>query len=228
MLVGAARLLGARRATSCRATVVFMFQPGEEGYDGAGHMIDEGVLDAAGQRAGRGLRAARDLGRAARRGVRAPGPARCMAAADRLHGHRPRPRRARLRAAPRRRPDPGRVRDGDRAADAGDAAVRRLRPGRHHRRQLPRRHHATTSSRTRPTFLATVRSFSRRAGPRCADLVPRAGQRHRRRARADRRGRVPDEYPVTVNDAAEAAFAGQVITRGLFGADRGETARPTR
>src|SRR5699024_12002957 len=30
--------------------VVFMFQPGEEGYDGAGKMIDEGVLDAAGPR----------------------------------------------------------------------------------------------------------------------------------------------------------------------------------
>jgi len=28
---------------------VFMFQPGEEGFDGAGHMIAEGVLDAAGR-----------------------------------------------------------------------------------------------------------------------------------------------------------------------------------
>jgi hypothetical protein len=28
--------------------VVFMFQPGEEGYEGAQHMIDEGLLDAAG------------------------------------------------------------------------------------------------------------------------------------------------------------------------------------
>jgi hippurate hydrolase len=28
-----------------------MFQPGEEGYDGAGRMLDEGVLDAAGRRA---------------------------------------------------------------------------------------------------------------------------------------------------------------------------------
>ena len=28
-----------------------MFQPGEEGWDGAGVMIDEGVLDAAGRRA---------------------------------------------------------------------------------------------------------------------------------------------------------------------------------
>jgi hippurate hydrolase len=32
------------------------------------------------------------------------------------------------------------------------------------------------------------------------------------------------EYPVTVNDATEAAFAGQVITE-VFGPDRGETAK---
>jgi amidohydrolase len=49
MLVGAARLLAARRA-ELPGDVVFMFQPGEEGMRGAAHMIDEGVLDAAGVR----------------------------------------------------------------------------------------------------------------------------------------------------------------------------------
>src|SRR5690349_23712949 len=49
-LVGAARLLG-RRRHELRGDVVFMFQPGEEGWDGAGAMIEEGVLDAAGRRA---------------------------------------------------------------------------------------------------------------------------------------------------------------------------------
>ncbi len=49
-LVGAARLLHARRA-ELPGDVVFMFQPGEEGFDGAAVMIDEGVLDAAGTRA---------------------------------------------------------------------------------------------------------------------------------------------------------------------------------
>ena len=49
MLVGAARLLSARR-DRLAGDVVFMFQPGEEGDDGAGHMIREGVLDAAGPR----------------------------------------------------------------------------------------------------------------------------------------------------------------------------------
>jgi amidohydrolase len=50
MLVGAARLLSARRA-ELPGSVVFMFQPGEEGHGGARYMIEEGVLDAAGKRA---------------------------------------------------------------------------------------------------------------------------------------------------------------------------------
>jgi len=49
MLVGAARVLSAQRE-ELPGDVVFMFQPGEEGWDGAGLMIDEGVLDAAGSR----------------------------------------------------------------------------------------------------------------------------------------------------------------------------------
>ncbi|WP_329246844.1 M20 family metallopeptidase [Actinoallomurus sp. NBC_01490] len=48
-LVGAARLLSARRERLA-GDVIFMFQPGEEGYDGAGQMIAEGVLEAAGDR----------------------------------------------------------------------------------------------------------------------------------------------------------------------------------
>src|SRR5262249_47093688 len=44
MLVGAARLLAARRA-ELTGTVRFMFQPGEEGFHGARHMIDAGLLE---------------------------------------------------------------------------------------------------------------------------------------------------------------------------------------
>jgi hippurate hydrolase len=44
MLVGAARILASRRAT-LPGRVVFMFQPGEEGYHGARVMIEEGLLD---------------------------------------------------------------------------------------------------------------------------------------------------------------------------------------
>jgi amidohydrolase len=49
MLAGAAHLLSARRA-ELAGDVIFMFQPGEEGHEGAKHMIEEGVLDAAGAR----------------------------------------------------------------------------------------------------------------------------------------------------------------------------------
>src|SRR2546430_13668492 len=49
MLAGAAKLLCARQA-EVPGTVIFMFQPGEEGYAGARYMIGEGVLDAAGER----------------------------------------------------------------------------------------------------------------------------------------------------------------------------------
>src|SRR5829696_6979943 len=47
MLVGAARLLSARQA-DLPGKVVFMWQPGEEGYAGAKYMLEEGVLEAAG------------------------------------------------------------------------------------------------------------------------------------------------------------------------------------
>lgn len=51
MLVGAARLLSDRR-DELDGDVVLMFQPGEEGWDGAGAMLDEGVLTAAGPTVG--------------------------------------------------------------------------------------------------------------------------------------------------------------------------------
>lgn len=49
MLASAARLLAAR-ADELAGSVVFMFQPGEEGFHGARYMLDEGVVDAAGER----------------------------------------------------------------------------------------------------------------------------------------------------------------------------------
>jgi amidohydrolase len=49
MLAGAARLLAGRRE-DLAGNVIFMFQPGEEGCGGARSMIEEGVLDAAGER----------------------------------------------------------------------------------------------------------------------------------------------------------------------------------
>jgi hippurate hydrolase len=46
MLVGAAKILSGRR-DELPGTIVFMFQPGEEGYHGARYMIDDGLLDIA-------------------------------------------------------------------------------------------------------------------------------------------------------------------------------------
>ena len=48
-LLGAVRLLVARR-DDLAGTVVFMFQPGEEGQAGARIMLEEGLLDIAGER----------------------------------------------------------------------------------------------------------------------------------------------------------------------------------
>lgn len=47
MLASAARVLADRRA-ELAGRVLFMFQPGEEGWHGARYMIDEGLLDRAG------------------------------------------------------------------------------------------------------------------------------------------------------------------------------------
>lgn len=44
MLAGAARMLSERKS-SIPGRVLFMFQPGEEGYGGAEYMLDEGLLD---------------------------------------------------------------------------------------------------------------------------------------------------------------------------------------
>lgn len=48
-LVGAAHLLSANR-DKLAGNVIFMFQPGEEGFGGAQVMINEGVLDVTGER----------------------------------------------------------------------------------------------------------------------------------------------------------------------------------
>lgn len=50
MLIGAAKLL-VKNKSELSGDVVFMFQPGEEGFDGAGHMIKEGILTASGRKA---------------------------------------------------------------------------------------------------------------------------------------------------------------------------------
>lgn len=48
MLAGAAKLLQARRS-EINGRVLLMFQPGEEGFHGARYMLDDGILDYAGE-----------------------------------------------------------------------------------------------------------------------------------------------------------------------------------
>ena len=220
MLAGAARLLCARQA-DLPGTVIFMFQPGEEGYAGARHMISEGMLDAAGERPA----AAYALHVASGRlpcGVFSTRAGPMLAAADQITitvrgrgGHASQPHLA---------------------ADPIPAACEMVIA----LQTLVTRHfdvfdpvvitvgsfHAGTADNVIPdeaTFLATARSFSRESRGALAELVPRLigdiARAHGLTAEAD----YTREYPVTVNDAGEAAFAGEVIA-GVFGDERGQVA----
>ena len=89
MLAGAARLLCARQQ-EIAGNVIFMFQPGEEGYAGARQMISEGLLDAAGDRPVAAY-ALHVTSSTLPQGVYSTRPGTMMAAADVLevtvHGH---------------------------------------------------------------------------------------------------------------------------------------------
>jgi len=223
MLVGAARILAARQA-GLPGNVIFMFQPGEEGCHGARQMISEGVLEAAGGRpaAAYALHVASaqySLGTFATR----PGP--MMAAADILEvtvrgegGHA---------SVPHLCADP---------IPAACAMVTALQT------MVTRTFdvfdpvvitvgsfHAGTTDNVIPDeahFLATVRSFSPGARDRVRaaslGLVADLATAHGLSADAE----YHDGYPVTINDAAEAEFAGQAVA-DLFGPSRlGTQANP--
>ncbi len=213
MLAGAARLLSARQA-ELAGNVIFMFQPGEEGNGGARIMIDEGVLDAAGQRpaAAFALHVASSL---LPLGLVASRPGTAMAAADTLHvtvrgrgGHGSQPHLA---------DDPIPVACEivtalqtmvTRRFDVFDPVV--LTVG---------SFHAGTTDNVIPddaAFVATVRSFSPAARDRIRDaalrLVGQLAAAHGLEADAD----FVDGYPVTVNDQSAFEFAGRA-TRELLG-----------
>ncbi len=80
MLVGAARILATHR-DELPGDVVLMFQPGEEGFDGAGAMIADGVLTAAGRRPDAAF-ALHVMSNLTPRGVVASRPGALMAASD--------------------------------------------------------------------------------------------------------------------------------------------------
>jgi amidohydrolase len=216
MLAGAARLLCGRQA-ELAGSVIFMFQPGEESLGGAQLMIDEGVLDAAGERpvAAYGLHVASGMLPGGCYTAR-PGP--IMAAVDTLEvtvrgrgGHASQPSRSAdpipaiceivtaLQTMVTRRFD---------IFDPVVITVGSL--------------HAGTTDNVIPDdarFSATVRSFSVAAREQVRDgalrLIRDIAAAHGLTASAE----FVDGYPVTVNDAAELAFAGQTVSEA-YGAER--------
>ncbi|MEU7480036.1 M20 family metallopeptidase [Lentzea sp. NPDC042327] len=81
MLAASARLLADRR-DALRGRVLFMFQPGEEGYHGARYMIEEGLLDDGVEKA-----FALHITSKLRSGVITCRPGPIMASADTFHIH---------------------------------------------------------------------------------------------------------------------------------------------
>ncbi len=220
MLAGAARLLAQRRA-ELAGSVIFMFQPGEEGDGGARYMLDEGVLDAAGPRpvaayALHSVSALLPLGVCATR----PGP--MMAGAGEIRvtvrgsgGHGSQPHRARDPIPPACEMVTALQAFVTRSFDVFDPVVITVGS-----------FHAGTASNVIPAearFGATMRSFSADAHTRVREGVAAVLQ-----GIAAAHGMTVDldyaqDYPVTVNDAAEAAFAGAAIA-DMFGPERALTA----
>jgi amidohydrolase len=212
MLAGAARLLSARKA-ELAGNVIFMFQPGEEGEGGARLMIEEGVLDAAGERpvAAYALHVASGL---LPLGVAASRAGTAMAAADTLHvtvrgrgGHGSQPHRAADPVPAACEIVTALQTMVTRQFDVFDPVV--LTVG---------TFHAGTANNIIPddaAFVATVRTFSPQARDQIRSaslqLVRQIAEAHGLSADAE----FVDGYPVTVNDQAEFAFAGQTIAEVL-------------
>jgi hippurate hydrolase len=216
MLAGAARLLSAHR-DELDGDVVFMFQPGEEGSDGAGHMIREGVLDAAGptvQRAYGMHVIAADLPRH----QFSTRPGTMMAASDSLSvtvrgvgGHG---------SAPHRAKDPITVAAEmvtslqtmvTRQFDVFDPVV--VTVGSFH--AGTRRNIIAAEA----AFDATIRTFSRTAQAKIQKAAVRLCEAIAAAHGLTAEARYTIEYPPTVNDAGQAEFAAAAIA-DVFGAGR--------
>ena len=221
MLVGAARLLAAHR-DALQGDVVFMFQPGEEGWDGAGRMLDEGVLDAAGQRVASAY-GMHVMSSQIPRGTFTTRPGTLMAASDGMRvtvhgsgGHG---------SAPHLASDP---------VTAAAEMVNSLQT------LVTRRFdifdpvvvtvgtfHAGTLRNIIPDeaqFEATIRSFSPQARDRIRTEAPELCRQIAAAYGMEAEVEYEDEYPLTVNDAAHAAFAADVVGE-VFGGTRYEPMR---
>ena len=215
-LVGAARLLAARRE-DLAGDVVFMFQPGEEGWDGAGHMIEEGVLTASGKHvdAAYGLHVS---AASYAKGHFVARPGTLMAASGALevrvvgdggHGSSPHDARDPIPAACEMVTALQTM--VTRTFDVFDPVVVTVGS-----------FHAGTRRNIIPDdakFEATLRSFSpevaARVGERAVQVCKGIAQAHG----LDIEVTYEPEYPATVNDAAAYDFVADTI-RDVFGAER--------
>ncbi len=216
MLVGAARLLSARRE-ELAGDVVFMFQPGEEGWDGAGHMVAEGVLDAAGER----VIAAYALHVysgwiptgtfATRAGAKASASDAMYVTVRGVGGHGSRPYQAKdpvpaacemvlaLQSEVTRRFD---------VFDPVVVTVGSIHGGTR-RNVIP----------DEVTFEATIRSFSPAARERIATLAPQVCRGIAAAHELEAEIRYEEEFPVLLCDPAEVAFARETVG-DVFGPER--------
>jgi hippurate hydrolase len=216
MLVGAARLLSAHR-DQLAGDVVFMFQPGEEGYDGARHMVGEGVLDASGTRVEAAL-ALHVTSAFLPAGVFATRRGPVMSAADVL--------RVTVRGAGGHGSAPHRAKDPIPAACEMVTALQTL---------VTRRFdvfdpvvvtigafHAGTAHNVIPdeaTFEATVRSFSAEAHARVLAETVRVCEGIAAAHGLDVEAVASELYPVTINDASEVETFGAAVGE-LHGPER--------
>ncbi|MBX6383889.1 MAG: amidohydrolase [Microbispora sp.] len=216
MLAGAARLLAGRRG-ELAGDVVLMFQPGEEGQEGARLMIEEGVLDAAGTRpvAAYGIHV---FSTTIPRGLFLTKGGPVLAAADTLTvtvrgrgGHGSSPHRA-LDPIPAACEIVTALQTHvTRGYDVFDPVVVTVGS-----------FHAGTTDNVIPdeaTFAATVRTFSAASRDRVREGLVRLA-----RGIGEAHGLTVDcsfgiGYPVTVNDDAEAEFAALTV-RETLGEDR--------
>ena len=216
MLAGAARLLSARQQ-QIAGNVIFMFQPGEEGYAGARQMISEGLLDAAGDRpvAAYALHVASST---LPRGVCSTKPGTMMAAADVLevtvHGH------GGHASQPHRAADPIPVACEivtalqamvTRRFDVFDPVV--LTVG---------SFHAGTTDNVIPDeakFLGSLRTFSAETRTRAMDYAVRLATEIAAAHGLTATAGFAAGYPVTVNNGDEVSFAQAAVT-DLLGSER--------
>jgi amidohydrolase len=213
MLVGAARMLSAHR-DALAGDVVLMFQPGEEGWNGAGYMLDEGILDAAGQRPV-GAYAMHVFSGKYPTGIFCARPGTLMAASDWLevtvrgkgaHGSAPHTGRDPISAAAEIISSLHTL--VTRRFDIFDPVV--ITVG-----SL----HGGTARNIIPDearFLATVRTFSDAARARVREEAPALCRQIGAAFGTEVDAVYHDEYPRTVNDAAHAAFAARTVT-DVFG-----------